>query len=159
MQRLFSTFPDGWPGIGLLLLRTGAAIVLIVQGAACFLHEGAATWGTWAVGAVAALSGSLLLIGLITPVAGALGALDIAGIALGFLPSRCSGPARSPSTPRSSAAARSRSLRCGGPPATSESQRAGATGNPVIQTSSRSSAAAAAAAFCCRVRTEWTARK
>ena len=87
MQRLFSTFPDGWPGLGLLLLRTGAAIVLIIQGAGCFLYDGAATWGTWAVGAVAGLSGSLLLIGLMTPVAGALAALDIAGIALGWLPS------------------------------------------------------------------------
>ena len=87
MQRLFSTFPDGWPGIGLLLLRTGAATVLIIQGAACFGHGVAATWGTWAVGAVAALSGRLLLIGLMTPVAAALAALDIAGIALGWLPS------------------------------------------------------------------------
>ena len=87
MQRLFSTFPDGWPGLGLLLLRTGAAIVLIIQGAGCFLYDGGATWGTWAVGAVAGLSGSLLLIGLMTPVAGALAALDIAGIALGWLPS------------------------------------------------------------------------
>jgi len=86
VQRLFSTFPDGWPGLGLLLLRTGAAVVLIVQGAGCFGLD-AATWGTWAVGAVAGLSGSLLLIGLMTPVAGALAALDIAGIALGWLPS------------------------------------------------------------------------
>src|SRR3954452_12432273 len=29
LQRLFSTFPDGWPGVGLLLLRVGAAITLI----------------------------------------------------------------------------------------------------------------------------------
>ncbi|HET6898891.1 MAG TPA: hypothetical protein VFK70_11105, partial [Vicinamibacteria bacterium] len=72
MQRLFSTFPDGWPAIGLLLLRTGAAIVLIVQGAGCFLLDVPATWGTWAVCAVAGLSGGLLLIGLMTPVAGAL---------------------------------------------------------------------------------------
>jgi len=86
VQRLFSTFPDGWPGIGLLLLRTGAAVVLMVQGVACFLY-GAATWSSWAVGAVAALSAGLLLIGLMTPVAGALAALDIAGIALGWLPS------------------------------------------------------------------------
>src|SRR4029078_9423105 len=83
VQRLFSTFPDGWPGLGLLLLRTGAAIVLIIQGAGCFLYDGAATRGTWEAGAAAGLSGSLLLIGLMTPVAGALAALDIAGIALG----------------------------------------------------------------------------
>ena len=85
VQRLFSTFPDGWPGLGLLLLRMGVAIVLIVQGAGCFL-DGHATWSTWAVCGVAGLSGSLLLIGLMTPVAGALAALDVAGIALGWLP-------------------------------------------------------------------------
>ena len=29
LQRLFSTFPDGWPGFGLLLLRLGAGIALV----------------------------------------------------------------------------------------------------------------------------------
>jgi putative oxidoreductase len=87
VQRLFSTFPDGWPGIGLLLLRAGAALVLLAQGMACFAGGSVPRWGTLAVGAVAVLSGSLLLIGLMTPVAGALAALDIAGIALGWLPS------------------------------------------------------------------------
>ena len=32
LQRLFSTFPDGWPGLGLLLLRFGAGIALICFG-------------------------------------------------------------------------------------------------------------------------------
>ena len=29
LQRLFSTFPDGWPGFGLLTLRLGIGIALI----------------------------------------------------------------------------------------------------------------------------------
>jgi hypothetical protein len=28
LQRLFSTFPDGWPGFGLLLMRAGIGIAL-----------------------------------------------------------------------------------------------------------------------------------
>ena len=37
MQRLFSTFPEGWPGIGLVFLRTVAAILAIQQGIAGLL--------------------------------------------------------------------------------------------------------------------------
>jgi hypothetical protein len=65
LQRLFSTFPDGWPGAGLLLLRVGAATPLIYFGIA----------GT-AVSLVAAAGGLLLLLGLWTPVAGTVVAMD-----------------------------------------------------------------------------------
>jgi uncharacterized membrane protein YphA (DoxX/SURF4 family) len=84
---LFSTFPNGWPGIGLLLLRVAAAAGLIGQSAACLTDPHGGTWGTWAVGAMAALIGVLLLLGLMTPVAGTLGALGSAGIVLSWLPS------------------------------------------------------------------------
>jgi uncharacterized membrane protein YphA (DoxX/SURF4 family) len=87
LQRLFATFPDGSPGIGLLLLRVGAAGVLIAHGAACLADRSAPTWGTWAVGVATVLTGALLLIGLMTPLAGALAALDAAGILLSWLPS------------------------------------------------------------------------
>jgi uncharacterized membrane protein YphA (DoxX/SURF4 family) len=87
LQRLFSTFPNGSPGIGLLLLRVGAAVVLIVHCAACLADREAPSWGTWAVGVMAALVAALLLIGLMTPLAGALAALGSAGIALSWLPS------------------------------------------------------------------------
>ena len=87
MQRLFSTFPSGSPGIGLLLLRVGAAVVLIVHGAACLTDRGPSAWGTWAVGATAVLTGALLLMGLVTPLAGGLAAAASAGIALSWLPS------------------------------------------------------------------------
>ena len=87
MQRLFSTFPSGMPGIGLLLLRAGAAAVLIVHGAGCLTDRSTSTWGTWAVGVMAALVGALLLIGLVTPLAGTLAAVGSAGILLSWLPS------------------------------------------------------------------------
>jgi uncharacterized membrane protein YphA (DoxX/SURF4 family) len=87
VQRLFWTFPDGLPGIGLLLLRAGAAAVLIAHGAGCLTDASAPTWGTWAVGAMGTLAGALLLIGLVTPLAGTLAALESAGILLSWLPS------------------------------------------------------------------------
>ena len=34
MQRLFSTFANGWPGVGLLCLRLGAGVVLFHDGLA-----------------------------------------------------------------------------------------------------------------------------
>jgi putative oxidoreductase len=81
MQRLFSTFPNGWPGFGLLLLRLGVGIALI----------------TFAIGGFSAASGEavavvrdlieaagaiFLILGLWTPVVGALIALDELWIAL-----------------------------------------------------------------------------
>jgi uncharacterized membrane protein YphA (DoxX/SURF4 family) len=87
VQRLFSTFPDGWPGIGLLLLRVGAAVVLIIHGVAGLTYTRAATWGTWAVGALAVVTGALILIGLATPLAGAVAALVSAASAVSWLPS------------------------------------------------------------------------
>ena len=70
MQRLFSTFPNSWPGLGLLLQRIVIAIVLFCCGfghlkepshfALVFPHL---------VGTVAAI---LLLLGLWTPICGTL---------------------------------------------------------------------------------------
>jgi len=64
VQRLFSTFADGWPGAGLLMQR------LLAGGG--LLHSLAATpSGTIGVPqAIGALAGLLLIAGLWTPVAG-----------------------------------------------------------------------------------------
>lgn len=37
MQRLFSMFPDGWPGIGLLIIRGTAGCLLMYEGMATFV--------------------------------------------------------------------------------------------------------------------------
>jgi putative oxidoreductase len=66
VQRLFSTFADGWPGAGLLMQRllVGAALVYCVA---------VTPSGTvQAPQAIGALSGLLLVAGLWTPVAGAM---------------------------------------------------------------------------------------
>ena len=66
MQRLFSTFPCGLPGAGLLLLRATVAVPLAHAGLLT-----AASSSPIQVEAVAAGAAMLLLIGLWTPLAGA----------------------------------------------------------------------------------------
>jgi len=72
LQRLFTMFPRGWPGAGLLLLRLAAAIPLLIGATSKLfgtpqngLHEEYIEIGV----------GSLLVAGLWTPVAGALQAV------------------------------------------------------------------------------------
>jgi putative oxidoreductase len=72
VQRLFSTFADGWPGAGILLLRllTGAALIDFgISG----IREGPPplTVALQIIGMAAAI---LLLVGVFTPVAGVLAA-------------------------------------------------------------------------------------
>lgn len=77
MQRLFSTFPCGLPGAGLVLLRAVAAIPL--------LYRGLLTLGSSSpvfVDLVTAGAAILLLIGLWTPIAGVLIAIVEVGLAV-----------------------------------------------------------------------------
>lgn len=83
MQRLFSSFPSGWPGLGLLLLRAAVGVSLAVQGGACLAGRNQGAW-MGAVGLLAFLTAALLLIGFLTPVAGALAALDGIGVAFSW---------------------------------------------------------------------------
>jgi putative oxidoreductase len=70
LQRLFTMFPGGWPGAGLLLLRVAAALPLLIGGSVelrgvpnSWVHE---------TQFIAISVGVLLLAGLWTPAAGAL---------------------------------------------------------------------------------------
>ena len=76
VQRLFSTFPGGLPGAGLALLRVAAAIPLVYAGLLT-----AASSSPVILEVVTAASAILLLIGLWTPVAGALIAVAQLGLA------------------------------------------------------------------------------
>jgi putative oxidoreductase len=73
LQRLFSTFASGWPGVGLLLLRVLTAAALIHFGIVNLLEAPPLT--TAVVQVIGAITGILLLIGLWTPVAGTLAAV------------------------------------------------------------------------------------
>ena len=73
MQRLYSTFADGWPGRGLLLLRLLTGVALIHFGTAS-LRE-APPLATVVLQIIGVGAGILLLVGLWTPVAGGLAAI------------------------------------------------------------------------------------
>jgi hypothetical protein len=87
LQRLFSTFPDGWPGAGLLLLRTVVGLVAAIQGGACLAYADNPTPGAWIVGALAIASGVAVLIGFLTP---GTGVVLGASIVLFWFPTRSS---------------------------------------------------------------------
>lgn len=85
LQRLFPSFPHGWPGVGLLLLRAAVGLSLALQGAACLAGGNREAW-TWTVGSLAIATGASLLIGFLTPVTGGLAALASLGVLLSLLP-------------------------------------------------------------------------
>jgi uncharacterized membrane protein YphA (DoxX/SURF4 family) len=90
VQRLFATFPTGSPGLGLLVLRLAVALALVVHGAACLAGE--PTLGMSAVAVTAALTAALLVIGLLTPLAGSLAAVTGVGLAMAWLPAPTANP-------------------------------------------------------------------
>jgi putative oxidoreductase len=73
LQRLFSTFANGWPGVGLLLLRLLTGVALIYFGIASVRET--PPLATVVLQIIGVGAGTLLLIGLYTPVAGALAAI------------------------------------------------------------------------------------
>jgi putative oxidoreductase len=73
LQRLFSTFAGGWPGAGLLLLRLLTAVALVRYGIAGVLEAPSLT--IVVLQSIGVGAGILLIIGLWTPVAGALAAI------------------------------------------------------------------------------------
>ena len=90
LQRLFSTFPDGGPGLGLLLLRFGAGIALmslVANDLVADIREPAHI----APDLIGAAAGIGLLAGLWTPLIGALAAIDQLWIALSLYSSRGNG--------------------------------------------------------------------
>jgi len=80
VQRLFSTFANGWPGKGLLIQRLLVGATLVYSDVSCL------TWppvsGLAVEQSIGALAGILLIAGLWTPVAGVLVAGIEAWIAL-----------------------------------------------------------------------------
>lgn len=73
MRRLFSTFADGWPGVGILLIRLVVGSVLVAQGFSILRTQ--PPFQQAALEIVAMAGGALLIVGLWTPVAGSVIAL------------------------------------------------------------------------------------
>jgi len=80
LQRLFSAFPGGWPGVGLFLLRAAVGLVALIQGG-LYLSDGYST-----VGVLGLAAGGSLLAGFLTPVASVAAALGIVGAGFSVLP-------------------------------------------------------------------------
>jgi putative oxidoreductase len=70
LQRLFSTFPNGWPGIGILLQRVLTATTLFCCGIAHLRDT--SQFAAIVPHLLAAVGGILLLVGLWTPMVGVL---------------------------------------------------------------------------------------
>ena len=64
-HHMFSTFPDGWPGTGLLLLRAGVGVALMVQATRLFEDTQESGWLRAVAGFAAAVS-TLILVGFLT---------------------------------------------------------------------------------------------
>jgi uncharacterized membrane protein YphA (DoxX/SURF4 family) len=88
---LFSSFPHGWPGLGLLLLRAVVGVSLIVQGGACLAGEERGRWAL-VVSLLALVAGAALLIGFLTPLTALLAGLASLGMALPPLTPNVFGP-------------------------------------------------------------------
>jgi len=71
LQRLFSSFPNGAPGLGLLLLRLAVGTSLLVQGVRALSERVAATWAG-GLAALSILDACALVTGTLTPAAGLL---------------------------------------------------------------------------------------
>jgi putative oxidoreductase len=69
LQRLFSTFAGGWPGVGLLLQRIVTAIFLVRLAMVALM--GAYSSSSMIPHMIGACAGLFLLVGLWTPVVGA----------------------------------------------------------------------------------------
>jgi uncharacterized membrane protein YphA (DoxX/SURF4 family) len=82
VQRFFSTFPDRWPGVGLLLLRAVVGVTAAIQGGTCLANAQSPSAALRGAACLAILSGAALLVGFLTP-----GATVVAGLAIGVIAS------------------------------------------------------------------------
>ena len=68
LQKFFSTFPDGWPGAGLVILRMAAAVNAIAQGIRMLTGSSGAVSTFSALGLIAIIAGLVFLVGFMTPI-------------------------------------------------------------------------------------------
>ncbi len=86
LQRLYSTFPSGRPGIGLLLLRAAVGFTATAQGILYLSGPSNPSSGKGFLGLVLITSGAAMAAGFFTPFAGLLVGLCSLGIALSWFP-------------------------------------------------------------------------
>src|SRR6202030_4373700 len=86
LHRLFSAFPAGLPGVGLLLMRMVVGATLVTHGVLCVLSSDSVTLVVSVSFALLLLSGVCLLIGFLTPILSLLACLESLGIACFWFP-------------------------------------------------------------------------
>lgn len=69
MRRLFSAFPTGLPGLGLIVLRITVAVGAIAQGIGALAASNQPTWAEQTIDVFAIVAALTLLIGFMTPIA------------------------------------------------------------------------------------------
>jgi uncharacterized membrane protein YphA (DoxX/SURF4 family) len=89
LRRLYSTFPGGLPGAGLLLLRITSGVGLLIHAFTWLIEPQTINNGMWAPDLLALVIGISFILGFLTPLAGSLSAL--AGIAIRLLHPEWSG--------------------------------------------------------------------
>jgi len=86
LHRLFSAFPSGLPGVGLLLLRVVVGSALVAHGVLCLASSDRITLVVSVSTALLLLSGGCLLIGFLTPILSLLAGLECLGIVWSWFP-------------------------------------------------------------------------
>ena len=87
LQRLFSTFPNGFPGGGLLLLRLVIALNAAAEGIFILSSPDHETASGWCLGGLAVAMGGSILMGFLTPICCGLAAVGNVIMNLVRLPS------------------------------------------------------------------------
>lgn len=80
MRRLYSTFPGGFPGVGLLLLRGTIGVSLMLQAYTWMTGTQDSGNGMWAPALLAFVTGICFVLGFLTPLTGSISVL--AGITI-----------------------------------------------------------------------------
>jgi uncharacterized membrane protein YphA (DoxX/SURF4 family) len=83
LYRWTTSFPDGPPGVGLLLARTALGVVCLLEGRCYLINADAASW---MVGVAMLASGGLFAVGLLTPVVAIFGMVGGLLVAFSVIP-------------------------------------------------------------------------
>jgi len=82
LRRLFSSYPDGMLGVGLLLFRLIIGVMTIAFSIHWIAGAGDRTPYVWVIGVVTAACGAMLVLGLMTLIAGVTASASILAITL-----------------------------------------------------------------------------
>jgi hypothetical protein len=76
VRKLFATFPYGWPGIGLLILRSAIALDILANAIWASGEPNGVAFRQGVIALLAIVTGLALLTGFLTPVAGTLSSIS-----------------------------------------------------------------------------------